>query len=362
MGYKVTIRRQLIHWLLLVLLAILVAGSATAGLAVPGPAPVAPEREGLPASELGLVDLQPVAYLPLVHEPIEPAPWINTANRSEVRAFYLTQYLASEGVDSGWTGNHASCYPGATSEAFRQAIVLRINFFRSMAGIPAIAGLDPVYSSKAQAAALMMSVNRALSHNPPSSWDCYSEAGREGAGSSDLYLGVYGPAAISGYIYDPGSGNIYVGHRRWILYPQTRFMGSGDIPPRDGYPPANALWVFDLDNIWGPRPETRDVFVAWPPPGYVPYQVVYPRWSFSYPGANFSNATVTMGQDGQPISLTILDTKNGYGENTVVWEPDQNLGAKPQSDTTYHVSIGNVSIPGFPQPIEYDVIVFDPAS
>ena len=38
----------------------------------------------------------------------------------------------------------------------------------------------------------------------------------------------------------------------------------------------------------------RDGFVAWPPPGFVPYQTVYPRWSFVLRGADFTNATVTM--------------------------------------------------------------------
>lgn len=34
--------------------------------------------------------------------------------------------------------------------------------------------------------------------------------------------------------------------------------------------------------------------MAWPPAGYVPYQVIYPRWSFAIAGANFSQAAVTM--------------------------------------------------------------------
>jgi hypothetical protein len=231
-----------------------------------------------------------------------------------------------------------------------------------MAGIPSLAGLNEEYSSKAQAAALMMSVNGSLSHDPPSSWDCYSDHGHEGAGSSNLYLGVYGPAAISGYIRDPGPGNFVVGHRRWILYPQTRYMGTGDIPPGDGQLSSNALWVFDLDNMWGPRPVTRDGFVTWPPPGYVPYQIVYPRWSFSYPSADFGNVSVSMTRNGQPLNVTVRETRNGYGENTLVWEPDDQFGLQPQADVSYQVTIDNLSLPGFPQPIMYEVTIFDPGN
>lgn len=344
---------------LLAALVILVVGVVAADQPVPGPPPRLEVRQ--PGLAMDQAQVQPVGYLPLIYSPPEPPPWVDTENRAESRNHYLTEYLASEGADSQWTGEHSTCDPGATSPAFRQAVLRRINYFRAMAGIPAVTGLNSEYSGKAQAAALMMSVNRALDHTPPTSWDCYSEAGREGAGNSNLYLGVYGPAAISGYIYDPGDGNFPVGHRRWILYPQTHYMGSGDVPPRDGFWPSNALWVFDLDNMWGPRPDTRDGYVAWPPPGYVPYQVVYPRWSFAYPSADFSNAWVSVTRDGQPLSLNVRDTVNGYGENTLVWEPDESFGDRPAADTVYHVTVGNVSIPGSSQPIEYEVIIFDPS-
>ena len=56
----------------------------------------------------------------------------------------------------------------------------------------------------------------------------------------------------------------------------------------------NAVWVIDPSTYGGPRPGTRDVFVAWPPKGYVPYQVLYNRWHFSYASADLSSATVTV--------------------------------------------------------------------
>ena len=236
---------------------------------------------------------------------------------------------------------------------------MRINYFRAMAGVPANVSFSDEYNQKAQKAALMMSVNRDLDHTPPPTWKCYSAEGAEGAGNSNLALYAYSWNAIDLYIKDPGSGNHFVGHRRWIFYPQTQVMGTGDIPFANGYPAANALWVFDA-NIWGPRPETREEFVAWPTPGYVPYQVVYPRWSFSYAGADFSSATVSMSSGGAPISLAVQPLVNGYGENTLVWEPDESLGIQPTSDKTITIQVNNVKISGQPRNFEYQVIVFDP--
>ncbi len=293
-------------------------------------------------------------YLPLVQR----ASLVNPQNRQESASFYLQQYLSSEGVPIGWTGDHNNCNTGNTGQQFLDAVLRRINYFRMMAGVPSVTLRDE-YNRKAQAAALMMSVNRKLSHSPAPDWLCYSSDGAEAAGSSDLFLGVMGWDAISGYILEGG----VVGHRRWILYPQTREMGTGDIPSTQNYPAANALWVFD-GNMWGPRPTTRNEFVAWPPPGYVPYQVVNDHWSFSYPQADFSSATVTMASGGANVPVALEAVSTGYGENTLVWIPlGLNSGGtwpKPQTDTTYTVNVQNVVIGGQSRNFTYHVIVFDP--
>jgi hypothetical protein len=300
-------------------------------------------------------------FLPILNRALKPVPWIDPSDRQISLDYFNQVYLASENVSIDWTGDHESCDAGETAMAFKEAVGMRINYFRAMAGVPATVQLSTEYSRKAQQAALMMSINGQLSHNPPPSWLCYTSEGAEAAGSSNLFLGIYGPAAITGYIYDPGNGNYAVGHRRWILYPQTEWMGSGDIPSTGGYMSSNALWVFD-ENMWTPRPQTRDEYVAWPPPGYVPYQVVFPRWSFAIDEADFSNATVEMSSGGQSIPVTVQPVVTGYGENTLVWEPDLSFGAPPPSDITYDVLVSGVKIGGVPQDFTYQVIIFDPGS
>jgi len=288
---------------------------------------------------------------------------VNPANREASRTFFLTYYQNAAAPAHGWTGNRTTCDAGTTSAAFKDAVLLRINYFRAMAGVPAQVTLADTYSAKAQQAALIMSVNNQLSHNPPTTWQCYTADGAEAAGNSDLFLGVYGWDAITGYIRDPGGNNGPVGHRRWILYPQTQNMGTGDIPP-DGGRAANSLWVFD-SHVWEARPPTRDTFVAWPPPGYVPYQVVFPRWSFSYPGANFSQASATMTRDGQSVPLRLETAVNGYGENTIAWAitgmEDWDPWPKPAADIPYRVTISNAIVGSTPTTFTYDVVVMDPA-
>jgi uncharacterized protein YkwD len=299
-------------------------------------------------------------YLPLVNKEFMDLK-VDTQDRVSSAAFFNNVYYASAGTYEDWTGNFNNCNAGTTSPEFKQAVRLRINYFRAMAGVPANVAFSDVYNRKAQQAALMMSVNGEVNHTPPSTWECFTEEGDEAAQNSNLFYGYFGWDAITGYVRDPGIGNYAAGHRRWVLFPQTQYMGTGDIPPGSCHQAANDLWVFD-DNIWGPRPETREEFVAWPPPGYVPYQVVFPRWSFSYAQADFSSASVSMMSGGVSITTHPQPIVIGYGENTFVWEPEVNFSRPPASDTSHTVTISNVLINGSPRDFTYEVIVFDPDS
>ncbi len=288
---------------------------------------------------------------------------LNPATRETVRLFYKTVFVLSSNLPAAWSGNIASCNAGDTSNDYQSAALRRINWFRAVAGVPANIALDATFNRKAQQAALMMSANRSLSHFPPTNWLCYSADGAEAAGKSNIGLGYSGAESIAeGYLRDPGANNTVVGHRRWVLYPQTTRMGVGNVVPSDGIA-ANALWVQD-GGFGSARPAVRDDFVAWPSKGYAPYQTVYPRWSFSYPNADFSGASLSMTENGTPIATRKETLTNGYGENTLVWLPgnysDGQSWSRPTADTVYSVTLGNVLVAGQPRSFSYNVTVFDP--
>jgi hypothetical protein len=292
---------------------------------------------------------------------------VDTSNREEVRNFYNAVYSASENAELAWTGHYDLCLAGSTAASYRDLVATRINFFRAMAGVPAIITLNDIWHTKSQDAALMMSANNALSHTPPPDWNCYSAAGAEAAGNSNIAIGNAGPEAITAYIRDSGNNNAAVGHRRWLFYPQTQTMGTGDVPASESQRSANATWILDA-NYGTPRPATRHEFVAWPPVGYTPYHIVYPRWSFSHPKASFtSQTTVTVSQQGKVVPVSLEPVEPGAGENTLVWYPSSLDPAtndpwpRPAQDTPYTVTLNNVLISGKPQSFTYDVIVFDPA-
>jgi hypothetical protein len=292
--------------------------------------------------------------------------WVNTDSREEARVFYNTVYVSSDHVPMQWNGAVSGCQAGTNASAYLRAVARRINYYRAMAGVPAGIAFSADQNRQAQQAALMYHVNDALSHFPPVTWSCYTEEGAAAARNSNISLGTAGPEAVLGQMRDHGLDNTAVGHRRWLLYPQTQVMGSGNVPASGVHPAANANWVFD-DHIWAPRPDTREEFVAWPPPGYVPYPVVYPRWSFSDAGADFSSASVSMTSNGVSLAVRVEPVATGFGENTLVWVPG-GLNAsshlttwpKPSADTTYEVTIRDVLFEMRLRSFSYTVRVFDP--
>jgi uncharacterized protein YkwD len=287
---------------------------------------------------------------------------IDPTNRQASVNFYLNYYQPANDVPLEWNGDHASCKGGETSAEFREAVLQRINYFRAMAGVPANITLSSTYNQKAQAAALMMSVNDTLDHFPAKSWRCYSEAGAEAARHANLYLALNSPAAIDGYLHDPGEKNYFVAHRRWLLYPQTRQMGTGDVPGTAEHAAANALWVVDDAHFFDSRPATRNDFVAWPPPGYVPKPLIFPRWSLSYPKADFHAAQISMTRNGQPIELQVAPLVQGYGENTIVWEPAAPVmaGDLSSGDLALTVTVANVRVGDEVKSFTYTVTAYTP--
>lgn len=114
---------------------------------------------------------------------------VDPSDRETSRIFYHTYYEWASQPGISWTGNVAGCDAGDTAAAFKDAVLLRINYFRAMAGVPGDITFSSVYSQKAQEAALMMSANNDLDHDPPSTWTCYTVDGYDGASHSNLHMG-----------------------------------------------------------------------------------------------------------------------------------------------------------------------------
>ncbi|WP_158276742.1 CAP domain-containing protein [Paraconexibacter algicola] len=286
------------------------------------------------------------------------APTAATAAPAD-RASALAAWQAAQvdaAVPAGWTGAVGGCDPGTESDASRAATLRTINTLRSFAGVPPVT-LSDEYNRKALAAALMMRAASDLSHDPGPAWPCSSAEGREGAASSNLFLGLAGPAAMVGYVDDEGVASL--GHRRWVLNPAATTFGTGSTGARDGSgPPTNALWVF------GPSaPVAPGTLVAWPPAGWTPWEWVFADWTVAVGGdgqtVDLSAATVTVTLDGAPLTVSgIRDKGPGYGSGrTLSWQ----VAVPPTARTGDHVlevTVGGATVDGAPTPISWRVSAF----
>src|SRR5207249_1205555 len=230
---------------------------------------------------------------------------VNVTNRTDVLAFYNCIYTASAGYTTniGWAGNVDVCDAGTTTATFKDDVRRRVNLYRALVALPADLTNNTTKCSKDQDAALIYSRNHLISHTPTNTLSCWTVSGTNAAANSNISLGNYGPGSVDAFIRDDGANNIVVGHRRWFLYSREQEIGTGDIPANSTNPAANAVWV-----IGEFKPAPAPQFVAWPNRGYVPFPQLPARWSLSYPGANFSNTTVTMTLNAGNVPVTIISS------------------------------------------------------
>ena len=278
------------------------------------------------------------------HDPSRTTP---SCNRQDIIDDYENVYLPSSFnvAEIAWTGDLATCDPGTIAPIIHTKILNRVNYFRKLVCVTDNITLDAVKNGKCQEAALMQEANGSLDHcvgpgnSPCDTWVCNTANAIEASQNSNLAWGNWDFSnPIDNYIADFGLGNEPVGHRRWILYSRGNEMGNGITPNRQ------ALWVI---GNFAPT-STYNNFIAYPTPGYFPRSLIYERWSFAIPGADFSSATVSVTKNGVAIPDTELAYETGFGDNTFVWEiASGDITFSGSEDVEYEVTISGIT--GAPQ-------------
>lgn len=323
-------------------------GAAVATTGVLSPTPDTRTASiGRPAAAAASVQVDaPVsATLPTATTASALAPRVETDRNLMDSRFYMLLYRFE--LKPRWTGSTSTCTTGSYSATAQVATLDSINLVRSMAGLSPV-GLSSVYTSPAQRAALMMDANDKLSHSPTSSWRCYTYAGAQAAGRSNIGLNVSGADAVYWYMNEPGASNTAVGHRRWLLNPTTTTMGIG-MTDR-----ASAIYVVGPTSTARNRPE----WISWPSAGYFPSGMEPSgRWSLSSSksGTDFSRATVTVSNASGRVAVTKYPVVTGYGPDTLVWQVS-GLPRTLAADVTYRVSVSGIRRNGVALPtVSYPV-------
>jgi uncharacterized protein YkwD len=270
---------------------------------------------------------------------------IDTRSVATVNDAYWAQYASVQSLSTGWLGGSLlGCLAGQTTPSSNAATLSALNYVRSLAGLAPVSESASL-SGGAQQAALMMSANGALSHNPPSSWKCYSSAGASAASRSNLalsYPSISAGQIVDLYMDDPGGTNTAVGHRRWVLNPFTTQVGIGSTDT------ANALTVIGPTSSHRPNPR----YIGWPTAGYFP-NAIEPdgRWSLSAGKRNvsFAHAKIHVYGAAGRVSVHKYAVENGYAQPTVVWQ----MPAGFSKTSSYRVVVKNIRHRGSSKRFKY---------
>lgn len=298
---------------------------------------------------------------------IHPAVALDTWDKAAVTARYLADFAGTTTtrIDSEWNGNIAAGIEGTTGAAYREKMIRRVNFYRAMAGVPDDVREDVGLTPPAQRAALTMAAAGAISHTPKPGWPFYSEAVAQTADTSLLALSANG-LAIDGYMVDFNHNP--PGHRNWLLLPDLVALGIGDI---SAGPDQQTRRAAVTTPVTGTTRSARHGFSAWPPPGYVPYSLVYPLWSLNAPDTDMGAAQVKV-MEGNVNLNAVLSYR---GQTNITWTlpgyPHSSNGVsgeiyphlpRPAAERFFTVTISNVKTgAGSPRAdITYSLVMYDP--
>ena len=247
--------------------------------------------------------------------------------------------------EGAWSGRADECRTG--DNAVGRAYALHeVNLTRWLAGLPDRVETDPDLDYATQQCAVMMHGQGALSHTPPGDWACFTSRGAVAAEAS-LLASAPAVAAVDLYLIDKGHPDT-LGHRRWLLSNTLETTGIGTTNQ------FSCLWVVD-----GSGEDAGLPWVAWPPPGPIPAELLRPSelsslglddtgWTVQSDAFDLSGGTARVWEDGVERPVQTWDLAPWVGSRSA-------LAFAPQGWESRAGAVYDVRIQGGGTTIEYRV-------
>lgn len=264
----------------------------------------------------------------------------------------LSDKIILKYLESPSPGN---CFEGKLSGDTKEKVLKKINYIRSLHLLePVSYNVDD--DTCVQKGALIIAANKTLDHFPPKNWKCWSEEGRKGCATSNIFggSGTWSPdQAIISWVMDmnvPG-----LGHRRWILCPFLKTIAYGHVAV--GGFTGSLLKV--VNEKWQ---ETSVDFVAYPcyeyPAGlfsmdcYLSFSVIQDKKSLWENGtADFTSAKIAItSESNKKLKATDIQTDNeSFGVANIIYWKVNDL----KHNTRYYVHMDNVKLKNENKDYEY---------
>ncbi len=236
-----------------------------------------------------------------------------------------------ENANPKWIPDGLPCGTGSLPPEAIDDTLRRTNVYRWLAGLPNVVDDTAVHQAQMECAA-MLSYNSQLSHNPPTSWTCYTQAGAAAASRSNETFSTSAARAVDAYMFDAGVASL--GHRRWILNSALKKIGIG-------FSKANGQGGHCLA-VTGRGGSTDRTWVAYPNPGPVPMALTRGVWSFHSftQGVDATTrATIVRLSDGMTMPVTIGMAVGSGSPFTLKMTLD---GWAPAPNEVYRVRVSNL--------------------
>jgi hypothetical protein len=262
-------------------------------------------------------------------------------------------------AQSVWVAPSATCDPGTTPIDAQEDALRRINYARWLSGLDPVS-VDPTWSSLASACSIiqvyLVADTGDISHYPPQTSRCYTEAGGAAAGQSQLAEGCDSAAeCIDAFFWDNGDRNLHiVGHRKGLTAPGLRKVGIGFSAPAIGA----AACVRTLDGTPTTWPAGLAGLVAYPAFDHTPYEMVSRDEQFFLPDTPLEwsialDPSTDLGtpklrlyrQDSASYESVVMDS--GKTPNTQVGGLWLIPAPDPLPPATYVVLVEGTSLPAF---------------
>lgn len=240
-----------------------------------------------------------------------------------------------------WNGNISKCDAGSVSPLVQQKVLDRINYFRRAAGVPEVY-FDPELNQYCQEAALMLTVNKKLDHQPPTNWRCYTNDGAYAANKGILTAGSNTSIAVTSSMADLSN----TGSRASLLYPYNIRFGHGSTE-------LNAVIFADIDSTKADTSYYTSNPICWPPKGYIPQMMVFSNWTFAI-HQNLDGAKVEVKLNGKNIPVKVEKPSYNYGIPYLSFTPQFDQ-TKLGMESTFEVSVTLSDGSNY----SYSVIVFE---
>lgn len=123
------------------------------------------------------------------------------------------------------------CEAGDPSSSEKKRVLDRLNYIRSLHGLPPVVYEDKDDTLTAECS-LIIAANKKLSHTPDSSWKCYSQDAYTGCNKSNIFiqwggnpLSVASESVVDAFMTDENVESL--GHRRWFIDPWLAHISFG---------------------------------------------------------------------------------------------------------------------------------------